>query len=189
MFSGKRIQRTAHRLLIKRNRNMPVGIAAKRASVTRIPDPVGIGFSGGQKAGVKIRRNLPAFQHADIRRKHGVQNKGIFFRRNRAGRIKMNLLVQRMDAGISPGSAGYRNRMSAGGRKRLLDYLLDSQAVDLPLPAGIGGAVIFHCEQNPLQRNIPSSMTSASSTAITPQAIQSFLVIFSTRRRVRPFPP
>ena len=82
---------------------MPVGIPAQGAAVAGVPDPVGIGLSGGQETGMKIRGNFPAFCDADIRREHGVQHKGILFRRNAAVCIEMNLLVQRVDAGIRSG--------------------------------------------------------------------------------------
>ena len=189
MLAGQRQECLANRRLIQRNRNVPVGVAPERAGVPGIPDPVGIGFAGGQKTGMEICRHLPAILYPDIRRKHSIQHKGIFIRGNRTVCIKMNLLIQCVNTGIRTGRTGHGNRMTAGRRKRLLQYLLDSQTVDLALPAGISGAVIFHCQQDPFQRKIPSSMISARSAAIAPQAIQSFRVSFRTRRRVRPSPP
>ena len=99
-----------------------------------------------------------------------------------------------MDAGIRSGRTGDGDRMGTGGRERFFQNLLDSETVDLALPAGIGGTVIFHRKENSLQnstpfRKIPSSTMRAISSRRISKASQSFFVVFRTRSLVRPSPP
>ena len=106
----------------------------------------------------------------------------------------MHHLHPGMDTCVCTGGTGNSHRMPAGRREDFLQDLLDGEAVDLALPARIGGAVILHGQENTLQnstpfRKIPSRMIRASSRNTIPRAIQSFFVVFRTRRRVRPSPP
>ena len=72
--------------------------------------------------------------------------------------------------------------------------LLNCDAVNLALPSGVGSPIIFNSQEDSLQNNtpfrkIPSSTMRAIRSITIPSAIQSFRVVFSTRRRVRPSPP
>ena len=109
-----------------------------------VKNPVSISFSGSEKTGVKIRGDFTGSLDPDIRWQQIVEHKGILIRRNAAGGIEMHHLHTCMDAGIRSGRTGDGDRMGAGGRERFLQNLLDSETVDLALPASIGGTVIFH---------------------------------------------
>ena len=58
----------------------------------------------------------------------------------------MHHLHAGMDASIRSGRTGDGDRMPACTGERLLQNLLDSQTIDLALPAGVSGSVIFNGE-------------------------------------------
>ena len=145
-------------------------------------------------------RHLTAGMDTYIPGQHGIEHKGVFLRRNPALRIKVDSLPQGVNC-ICPGGAGDDDAFLRGFLQCFLQYLLYSQTVDLPLPAGIIRAVIFDGQQDAFHANSPFSAfqtgsvrwlsvrTSRISNAIPAAAYQSFFVIFSTRSRVRFSPP
>jgi hypothetical protein len=62
------------------------------------------------------------------------------------GEIEMRHLVGRVDAGIGAPGAMHPHRLAGEALDRLLDRLLHRAAVQLPLPARKGRAVIFDDE-------------------------------------------
>src|SRR5262245_27548322 len=99
------------------------------------------------KLRVKSRGRVDDAEHANVLRKPDVERP----LHRRRGEIDVDVhardLSERMHARIGP--AGARDRRSAPAverRERLLDDLLNREAVELPLPADVVGAVVSNGE-------------------------------------------
>ena len=70
-------------------------------------------------------------------------------RRPLAGEIDMGDLARRVDARIGTPRPTDRHALGCEAEDRVLDRLLHGRQIGLPLPAGIGPAVIFDVESKP----------------------------------------
>ena len=97
---------------------------------------------------MKIGRDRKPLQNANIGRKQRVERKGILVGRNAACGIKMGTLAQGVYPGIGTAGAGHARFFAGQTGQGFLQHLLHAQGVVLPLPAGIGRAVIADGEQH-----------------------------------------
>ncbi len=67
----------------------------------------------------------------------------------------MGDLMEGVYPGIGPARADHPDRLAGHPADALLDDLLDGEAVDLPLPAAVGAAVVFDDHPDIPHRPIP----------------------------------
>ena len=189
MGAQKSFGRTGHGGQVKGQGHVQVRVASQGTALAGVHHAVGILFAAGHEPCMKARRYLPPRLHADIRRKHGVEHKGILLRGNGGFRIEVQGLPPGMHPRVGAAGAGDGNGRTAGAGEGLLQHLLHRQAVQLPLPPRIVRTVVFHGQQHPPHSKSPSATISRISPAMAAQASRSFRWILSTRSRVRFSPP
>ena len=142
---------------------MGAEMAVQGTGVGRVVDAVGIPLARRVEPGVKRRRDVPPFQHADVGRQAGVQGKGEFLWRNAAGRIEMHPLSQRVNARVG---AGWRRsrpawpRRSASGERFLQHAAAPPSAFSGRCAAGVG-----RCRRMPTVSSDPALSRRAAALA------------------------
>ena len=129
--------------------------------------------------------------HADVAGQHGVEGVGVLVRGDAAVGVKVGALAEGVDARVRAAGAEEHRPFPHQFGDGLLHHLLHGEGVLLPLPAGVGRAVVFEGEQYAHQntpRTLKSTMTATSRSSERP-ATPSFLPYLSWRMRVRPSPP
>ena len=164
-------------------------VSSQRRAVAAVADAVSVALPGGHEPGVELRGNLLPRMDADVPRKHGVQHKGVLFRGNGAFRVKVKRLSTCVNARVRAAGSGNGDGFSRGTGEGFFQHLLHGKCVQLPLPARIVRAVVFHGAEDAPHTRYPSSTIRPTNAAMMRQAYRSLLVNFSTRRRVRPSPP
>ena len=181
--------RAVHGECVQGQGHMGAQVAPQGGAMAAVANAVGIALAAGEKPCVEVRGHLPPLMHPDVPGKHGIEHEGIFLRGDGGVRVKMEGLTQGMHPGIRAAGAGDGHRRTGGPGEGLLQHLLHRQAVELALPARVGGAVVFHGAEYAPHTTRPSTTINPTNAAMTRLAYRSARVSLSTRSRVRPSPP
>jgi hypothetical protein len=145
----KGLRRRVHRPGIERFGNMPDTTEIERGGRAAVQDAEEIVPRGRRKAGVEIlahglnredRDRVTGKSQMRVERAHKL------IRRPIPGKIDMRHLPRCMDAGIGAPRATDRHALGRESEDRVLDRLLHTRLIGLPLPARKGPAVILDVE-------------------------------------------
>ena len=181
----------AHLLRVQGVNDVGVGVAVERPGVGGGVNLIAVLLAHGGEAGVEIVRHGAAKAHADVAGQHGVEGVGVLVRGDAAGGVEVGALAEGVDARVRAAGAEKHRPFPHQSGNGLLHHLLHGEGVFLPLPAGVGRAIVFEGEQYAHQ-NTPKALNStitAASSSSESAAMPSFLPYFNWRMRVRPSPP
>ena len=191
MLAGQGGKLCAHLFRVQGVDDVGVGVAVERPGVGGGVNLIAVALAHGGEAGVEIVRHGAAFAHADVAGQHGIEGVGVLVRGDAAGGIEVGALAEGVDARVRAAGAKEHRPCPHQPGHGLLHHLLHGEGVLLPLPAGVGRAVVFEGEQYAHQntpRALNSTITATSASSERP-ATPSFLPYFNWRMRVRPSPP
>ncbi len=152
---------------------------------------VAIGLVLCGKARVEFLRRFFAVEHADIPRKSHVERNGELVRRHARIGIKVRNLRAGMYAAVGSARTVELDVLARDGKRRLVEPLLDGNAVVLQLPADVVGTIVGDDQADAAahsgrfsKRIMPTSTAVSSSVAKRSRQWKC-----SSRMRVLPSPP
>ena len=144
MLAFHHVERFLESLGIEKTRKVPRAACRERRKNREGAEVVGVGFSGGLKAGMEIRGDFLATDDADGGGKFGVERgnpvEGVHGEMVRS--VEVGDLALGMDSGISAAGTVKAEWLFGDDFEGVFDAFLDGVAIGLDLPTGVGGAVV-----------------------------------------------
>ena len=187
VLADQQLHAFTHDLHVRRVRQLP-GKAAAESGRLRFPfQQVAVAFAFGGIAGVEVLPYRFRRGYADVRRQAVVHDLGQLFYRHRPVAVKAAALAQSVDPGVGASGADDGHGMAQDIFYGLFYFLLNGHALigGLTLPAHVGGAVVFHCQQD-VAHKTRSRMAPASSSRKKMRQMVSRVCHLTTFQRVRP---
>ena len=138
--------RPYHGREVERVTDMPASAPVQRRPDGAVEDPVMVDFAAGVIPRVEFPGHLAHFLHHDIRGKKAVHAQVKIPKGELRGRAEIRHLVQGMNPRVGPARGNQDRPVVDDPGNAVLHHLLDGEDIGLPLPAVVGGPVVFDDE-------------------------------------------